>query len=302
MATDIPAETKIDVLQAHLDGLSHTVICEQFKLTPDTVRQVLTSNGFPNRAQIQWAIDVYTKDLEVGTAGDEPSEPVPAPQNDDGAGTPGAPSPKVARAGIPAAPAPAPAPVEKAMPAPSSSAAPRPPVLTVTTTPAVCAHTKLLDEARKSTHARTRTQGAKVAALLQELEGRVAKERAARAKKDAARARVEAQKTARAVAAARARQQKRVDEARAQLARIEAEEARIAKEKAAVQERVKAAFERLRNQSVDVPLDPGTPGADVPAKDVRAWAEKAGVEVPAVGRIPKAVRQAYADAHREEGA
>jgi predicted Rdx family selenoprotein len=41
----------------------------------------------------------------------------------------------------------------------------------------------------------------------------------------------------------------------------------------------------------------GTGVVEPPAKEIRAWAREAGLEVPDTGKLPQKVRDAYAAAH-----
>lgn len=76
------------------------------------------------------------------------------------------------------------------------------------------------------------------------------------------------------------------EKARAEVKRLEAELA--------------AARAKLRGTTAAA--TPSADGNDVPAKVVREWAVNAGVECPATGKLPAAVRAAYDDAHQDGAA
>lgn len=131
----------------------------------------------------------------------------------------------------------------------------------------------LLAAAQVSPHQRTRSLGAKLSALAEDLRGRLADEaRAAQEAEAAAKARVEAQR--------------RVDELAAQL---------------------EAARKALRSASGTPSPRPGvdgpgstTPTAGPSSKAVRAWAAENGISCPAVGKVPRAVVDAYQAAQPTE--
>ncbi|WP_319460071.1 histone-like nucleoid-structuring protein Lsr2 [Micromonospora sp. RTP1Z1] len=116
----------------------------------------------------------------------------------------------------------------------------------------------LLAAAAASPNRRTQTLGTKVRALVDDLRAELRRESQA------------------------AEAQRRVDELAAELERA--------------RERLRAASGR--------PARPATPPAgerptapEVPAKTVRAWARDHGVDVPALGRVPRAVMDAYLKAN-----
>ena len=120
----------------------------------------------------------------------------------------------------------------------------------------------ILEQGKKSNNARTRNLAAKIGQLLEQLDGALRDETAAR-KAAAAKAREDAEKKAR-------------------IAQLEAELAAL-KGKPATK---KAA----------------APTSGPLAADVRAWARGAGVDCPANGRIPRTVREAYDAAHQDDAA
>lgn len=125
---------------------------------------------------------------------------------------------------------------------------------------------EMLAAAAASPQQRTRALGDKVRTLLADLRTRLAEER-----KTAERAE--------AAAKARAEAERRVAELAAEL-----EKAR---------EALRTANGRPARPASAAPAAAG----EVPAKTVRAWAQETGVEVPALGRIPRTVMDAYLAAH-----
>ncbi|MEU5938650.1 histone-like nucleoid-structuring protein Lsr2 [Micromonospora sp. NPDC047548] len=130
----------------------------------------------------------------------------------------------------------------------------------------------LLAAASASPHQRTRSLGAKLTALAEDLRTRLTDERrAAEAAEAAVRAKAEAQR--------------RIDQLSAELA------------KAREQFRVAGGTATTRKDEGKA----DNPGGDVPAKVVRAWARENGVDVPALGRIPRDVMDGYRTATSQEG-
>lgn len=122
---------------------------------------------------------------------------------------------------------------------------------------------RILDAAKASDKARTRRLGEKITEQLEQLRTLVAEEQAER--------RAAAEKAAQAAANA-----KRIAELEAELAKLTGKPVRSAKS------------------------SPTTATSD--SKAIRAWAAKAGVQCPAVGRVPQAVRDQYDAAHAEPAA
>lgn len=133
----------------------------------------------------------------------------------------------------------------------------RPPADAPRPAPPVDTLAELLRAAAASPSRRVQTLGDKMRALVDELRTALDREQQA------------------------AEAQRRVDELAAQL-----EEAR---------EALRAATGRPARPATTPPAT--APTAEVPPKTVREWARKNGVEVPALGRIPRTVMDAYLAAH-----
>lgn len=149
--------------------------------------------------------------------------------------------------------------------APTSTTAPP-----VNTRPNVGTSTaELLHLAAESHKAGTRTLGKRISGLLADLTQRIHDETAERQAREAA-------------AAEKARNAKRIAELKAELARLQGKPAPTRP----------AATAASSTQSSDEPT----------AAQIRVWASENGIECPAVGRVPGAVREAYDDAHTKHDA
>lgn len=95
----------------------------------------------------------------------------------------------------------------------------------------------------------------------------------------------------------RLRQLLREDEEKhAERRRAEAEKAAARAEIARLEQQLADAKAKLRSKTATA-ADTTSTGDGPTAAEIRAWANEAGVDCPATGRVPKSVRAAYADAH-----
>lgn len=133
---------------------------------------------------------------------------------------------------------------------------------------------ELLQAAAASPHQKTRSLGAKVAALLADLNGRITVERR----------RAEA-------AATRAAERAEANAKRA------AERAEAGRRIAELQDELAKAREAFRAAGGIPGPERARPAAGVPAKTIRAWAAEAGIECSTTGRVGQPVVDAYYAAH-----
>ncbi|MFG3418725.1 histone-like nucleoid-structuring protein Lsr2 [Micromonospora sp. NPDC048063] len=233
-APAITSRTQYEILRLFADGKSEIEIADFTTLTPRAVSKVVNE---------MCAGDQDTA-RELATAYERRASLVAAAQ-----GKPGVPGvPRVTTV---------PPPGTLRPPAP----APGPPAMARATD--VLAD--LLAAAQVSPHQRTRSLGAKVAALAEDLRTRLTEERReAAAAEAAARARAEAER------------------------QVKELEARLAKARAAL---LAAGGKPARAAAA------GKTTSEIPAKVVRAWARENDIEVPPLGRIPGPVMDAYLAAH-----
>lgn len=104
------------------------------------------------------------------------------------------------------------------------------------------------------------------------------------------------------VEAARRKAEQKAAEVRAR----SAERAALQKKRAELEAELASVKAKLRGRT-STAADSVAPAAvgqrgEIPAKEIRAWAREAGIDVPAAGRVPEKVRKAYAAAHPAEQA
>lgn len=273
MSNKITHATRLTVLKHLAAGKPADLVAKIMKLSHYEIIDIGAEHGYPDVAKMAEGVASITREIENGERNELASRPLAGPETI----TP-RPAPTPHRPAASTSPAPRPAAATAAAP---SSAPPSPHVLTQP------------DELRAVINTGKQSSSKRVQALTNRIIDDLARLkdaiRAEQAKTEAARRKAAAKAAA---ARARAAEREALQTKRADL------EAELAEVKAKLRGGKKTAAAPKTS-----PVTPaGTGVVEPPAKEIRAWAREAGLEVPDTGKLPQKVRDAYAAAHISEQA
>ena len=287
MSNNITHATRLTVLKHLAAGKPADLVARIMKLSRYEIIDIGSEHGYPDVATMARAVETITRDITSAERDELAARPLAAPETS----TPRPPASAQRSTGVPAT-RPAPRPVQT--PAPAVAGPPHVPSPQVLTQP---------DELRAVINAGKQSKSKRIQGLTNRIIDDLARLkdalRAEQAKAEEARRKAEAKAAAaRARAAERAALEKKKSELEAELAAVKAKLRGPKRGATAANAATKPKTSPAESASSPTsPMEPSTP-----AKDIRSWARQAGLDVPATGRVPQKVREAYAAAHQGDQA
>ena len=266
MSNNITHATRLTVLKHLAAGKPADLVAKIMKLSRYEIIDIASEHGYPDVAQMAQAVAHITREIEAADREELAARPLAVPET---------------TASRPVVTTTSPARPERsgttAVPASGQQVLTQPDELRV-----------VINAGKQSKSRRIQGLTNRIIEDLTRLKEAI---RAEQAKVEDARRKAEEKAAA---ARARAAEREALEKKKAEL------EAELARVKAKLSGRKTAAGRTSRTIS-PAAATPGGPAA-TPAREIRSWAREAGLDVPATGRVPQKVRDAYAAAHRSEQA
>lgn len=286
MSNKITHATRLTVLKHLAAGKPADLVAKIMKLSRYEIIDIGSEHGYPDVATMARAVETITRDITSAERDELAARPL-AVSETSAPRPPGSAQPPTGVPAMPRAPRPAP-PTAPAVPSPTHV-----PSLQGLTRP---------DELRVVINAGKQSKSKRNQGLTNRIIDDLAR------LKDALRAEQ-----------AKAEEARRKAEEKAATARARAAERAALEKKSELEAELEAVKAKLRGRKggaagADAATTPKTSAAEpastptsaiapsTPAKDIRSWARQAGLDVPATGRVPQKVREAYAAAHQGDQA